>query len=167
MAVGPARGAQPGIVKLRSATEADIEAIHLVHVTTMRRLQQTHPQNGQHGSDGVEAYIAGRSGGDVAGEMRQQQFIVMEEAGKVLGFGALHLPKTEVSMLFVDPGHQRRGIGRALLNELESIAVREGVETVSLQATGTAIEFYLKNGFQSDPPVERGAQWALMKKKVC
>ena len=76
------------------------------------------------------------------------------------------MPKTEITMVFVHPERQRSGIGRAILAELESIAGREGLDEVKLQATGTAIDFYLRAGYQSDPPVEPGAEWAIMKKKV-
>ena len=53
-----------------------------------------------------------------------------------------------------------------MLAELESIARAGGFDEVQLQATGTAIEFYLKQGYQSDPPVQPGAEWALMKKAL-
>jgi putative acetyltransferase len=152
-------------MKVRPARESDAEAIHTVHVLAMQHLQETSPQTEQ-GQRGVDAYIAGRRPGDIAEEMCEQRFIVVENGTEILGFGALRVPKNEITMVFVSPQHQRAGIGRALLAELESIARREDLKALQLQATGTAIEFYLKTGYQSDPPVEPGAAWALMKKQV-
>ena len=86
---------------------------------------------------------------------------------KIVGYGALNLAKTEISSVFVDPAYQRTGVGRAILSALEELAQDEGLEAVQLQATGTAIIFYLATGYQSDPPVEPGVEWALMKKKLC
>jgi N-acetylglutamate synthase-like GNAT family acetyltransferase len=154
-------------VKIRPATQTDIEAIHVVHVTTMQRLQETDAQPSEEGRKGVEAFIASRSPDDIAAELLEQRFVVAEVDGEIAGFGALDIPKTEISMVFVSPVHQREGIGHTLLTELESIASRAGLEAVKLQATGTAIGFYLKNGYQSDPPVKPDARWAIMMKKVC
>jgi ribosomal protein S18 acetylase RimI-like enzyme len=166
VAVGYAGQAQCGVVIIRSATEADIDAIYAVHVAAMRRLQDTAPQGDERAQKGVDAYISGRRPSHVAAEMREQRIVVMEDEGKILGFAALHVPKIEITMVFVNPEHQRKGVGRALLAELESIAIEAGLDVVKLQATGTAIEFYLKTGYQSDPPVESGAGWASMKKNV-
>jgi N-acetylglutamate synthase-like GNAT family acetyltransferase len=166
VAPGDASQAQRGIVKIRPAREDDIEAIHAVHVRAMQHLRETSPQGTEQGQKGVDAYIAGRQPSDIAEEMHEQRFLVVENGTGILGFGALRVPKNEITMVFVSPQHQQTGIGRALLAELESIARRENLEVLQLQATGTAIEFYLKTGYQSDPPVEPGADWALMKKQV-
>lgn len=166
MALGHAGKTQRQAVNIRPATEEDIDAIHAVHVASMRRLRETAPSADDKERKGVDAYIAQRCPANVAEEMQAQRFIVMDGATGILGFGALHVPKTEITMVFVSPAHQRQGIGRALLAELESIGSRELLNEVRLQATGTAIGFYLRNGYQPDPPVQPGASWALMKKKV-
>ena len=53
-----------------------------------------------------------------------------------------------------------------VITALEDLARTTGLDTVQLQATGTAIDFYLLKGYQSDPPVKPGADWALMKKAL-
>jgi N-acetylglutamate synthase-like GNAT family acetyltransferase len=153
-------------VKIRPASEEDIPAIHDAHVLTMKRLKETSPQTSEQGRRGVEEYIAGRRPEHIASEMREQRFVVIEDDGKIIGFGALHIPKTEITMVFVNPEHQRCGAGRKILAALEAIARDEGLVALQLQATGTAIRFYLKVGYQSDPPVEPDAEWALMKKRI-
>jgi GNAT superfamily N-acetyltransferase len=166
MAVGHAGKTQRHTVNIRPATEEDFDAIHAVHVASMKHLRETAPSADEKERKGVDAFIAKRCPADVAAEMRAQRFVVMEDDSGILGFGALHVPKAEITMVFVCPTHQRQGIGRALLAELESMASLAGLNEVQLRATGMAIGFYLKTGYQSDPPVRPDAEWALMMKNV-
>ena len=100
-----------------------------------------------------------------AAQMKDDVFVVAEESG-VVGWGSLNVAKQEIKNIFVDPVHHRRAIGTAIIEALERRAAEAGLAAVHLQATGTAIEFYLKKGYQSDPPVQPGAQWALMEKSL-
>jgi len=83
------------------------------------------------------------SGGAVAGVV----FGRLEENGSVT-----------VGPVAVDPAFRRRGLGRALLSELESGAARRGVAVLTLGAVESAEGFYLKCGYtpllfiQGKPP---------------
>jgi len=165
VALGHAGQAQRGVVKIRPAGDRDIEAIHVVHMLAVKGLQETDPRADEQ-REGVDEWVAERRPSDIAEEMRNEHFVVMADDAEILGFGALHIPKSVITSVFVNPRHQRLGIGRALLAELEATAREAELKVVQLQATGTAIEFYLKTGYQSDPPVEPGADWARMKKDV-
>jgi GNAT superfamily N-acetyltransferase len=59
---------------------------------------------------------------------------VAEEGGVLAGFVALmrHADTLEVDLLCVDPGQQKRGIGSALLAEVERIASSEGIARLAL-----------------------------------
>jgi len=150
-----------GSLKVRPATRADCTDIYQVHINAMRRLQVTSPSG-----KGVDDYIDSRNPSVYAEEMETQQFVVVERDKQVVGFGALHVAKKEITMVFVNPAHQRNGVGRTVLRELEKRAREANLTGVHLQATGTAIEFYAATGYQSDPPVKPGAAWAVMKKSV-
>jgi GNAT superfamily N-acetyltransferase len=76
------------------------------------------------------------------------------------------VPKREITNVFVDPAFHRRRIGTKIIARLEGLAADAGIDVVQLQATGTAIDFYSVNGYQPDPPVAPGADWAVMKKRL-
>jgi len=73
-------------------------------------------------------------------QMQSRYFIVALVDDKVVGTGSLD--GDEVKAVFVDPDHQRRGIGRALMEELERYGKSKGLQQVRLYATITAFEFY-------------------------
>ena len=86
-----------------------------------------------------------------------QEFIVAEQAGEVIGFGALHVmwqDLAEVRTLAVADNHRGKGIGQALLKELESRATDLGIKRVFCLTFEK--EFFGANGYQviSDVPVE-------------
>ena len=146
---------------IRAATEADCEAIYRIQVAAIRALPI-----GTHGKDGIEKGLAGQEPSVYARSMSEELFIVAELDDVIVAWGALNIPKREITNVFVDPAFHRQRLGTAIIARLESLAEDATIETVQLQATGTAIGFYLVNGYQSDPPVGPGASWALMKKRL-
>ena len=146
---------------VRLATDADCDDIYRVHVAAVRGLPA-----GTQGKAGIESFLATREPAVYAQEMRDELLVVAEEDGEVIGWGAFNAEKTEITNVFVHPDHHRRGVGSAIISVLEDAARTAGLEWVQLQATGTAIDFYLATGYQSDPPVGPGAEWALMKKAL-
>ena len=149
------------MVDIRTATEADCEAIYNIQMAAVRALP-----SGAQGKGGVERWLAGQEPSVYAGSMETEAFIVAELNGVIVAWGALSVPKQEITNIFVDPEFHRRRIGTAIIVRLESLAGIAEIDVVSLQATGTAINFYRANGYQSDPPVKPGASWALMKKQL-
>ena len=71
--------------------------------------------------------------------------IVAEAEGLVLGFAAFS--EGELTWLYVDPQHQRKGVGKALIRHV--IAACQGeVETEVLVGNDGALALYLGEGFQ-------------------
>lgn len=149
------------MVDVRAATEADCEDIYRIQITAVRSLP-----GGAQGKDGIEKWLAGQQPSVYARSMAEESFVVAEVDGDTVGWGALSVPKQEITNVFVDPAFHRRRIGTAIIAQLESLAGDAGIDIVQLQATGTAIDFYSANGFRPDPPVAPGADWALMKKRL-
>ncbi|WP_198408105.1 GNAT family N-acetyltransferase [Natronomonas pharaonis] len=58
---------------------------------------------------------------------------------------------------FVDPDNTGRGIGRALVEKLEGIARREGVERLTVLASLNAVGFYEALGFEREHKIDAGA----------
>jgi GNAT superfamily N-acetyltransferase len=69
---------------------------------------------------------------------------VAEEGGEVTGFVALD--DDEVTWLYVDPAHYRRGIGRALLRHAVAHA-GDRAEVTVLDGNPAALALYLSEGF--------------------
>ena len=149
------------MVDIRTATEADCEAIYKIQMAAVRALP-----SGAQGKAGVERWLAGQEPSVYARSMATEDYIVAELNGVIVAWGALSVPKQEITNIFVDPEFHRRRIGTAIIVRLESLAGIAEIDVVSLQATGTAINFYIANGYQADPPVKPGASWALMKKQL-
>lgn len=151
----------PERLTVRPAVEADCPDIYRVHVAAVRGLPP-----GTEGKDGIEKWLATREPACYAEAMQEEQTLVVEQGGEIVGWGALSAGKEQITNVFVDPAHQRCGIGREIIAALEAAARRAGLARVALQATGTAIDFYRAVGYESDPPAPPGAAWALMQKPL-
>ena len=54
-----------------------------------------------------------------------------------------------VRTVFIDPAYQGRGIGRALMAEVERAAVERGIQVLTVRSSITAEPFYTKLGFSA------------------
>ena len=67
-----------------------------------------------------------------------------DERGQILGFAGTAEDRLE--MLFVDPDHHGKGIGKLLLNQ---VIAQQGVRLVDVnEQNPSAVAFYLKRGFK-------------------
>ena len=81
---------------------------------------------------------------------------VAEADGRVIGF-ATWLGTgdvTEIEDLFVDPDWMRRGVGRALVQDLIGLARQRGVRRVEVTGNPHARAFYESVGFTHDHEVD-------------
>lgn len=87
-------------------------------------------------------------------------FFTAREGGRLLGIGALKAlggGEGEVKSMRTAPGHERRGVGRALLDAIVAEARARGFSALRLE-TGTGPEFaaanalYDRNGFRDAEP---------------
>jgi GNAT superfamily N-acetyltransferase len=148
-------------VNVRPANEDDCAEIYRIQVAAVRGL----PPDAE-GKAGIEKWLATREPSVYAQAMRDEHMVVVEDGGALVGWGGFCAAKREITNVFVAPPHQRRGVGTAIIGALERAARAAGLDTVQLQATGTAIDFYRNVGYEPDPPVGAGASWALMKKAL-
>lgn len=72
--------------------------------------------------------------------------VVAELDGDVVGFGNLN-DQGEIDLLYTHKNFQGRGIGSALLKELESAAFFKKYEELSTEASITAMGFFLSKGY--------------------
>jgi putative acetyltransferase len=71
---------------------------------------------------------------------------VAEEAGRPVGFAELE-PNGHIDRVYVSADHQRRGIGRMLLDALIAEARRAGLARLFTEASITARPFFETHGF--------------------
>lgn len=89
-----------------------------------------------------------RSPGDYDVEADGEHFTVALRDGSVAGFGHLVLDEGAVHAVYVHPDHAGRGVGSALLAELEGYARGREVPALALQSSLNAVGFYERAGYE-------------------
>lgn len=72
--------------------------------------------------------------------------ILVEQDGEILGFASLKGNK-EIDMLYVHPYAVGQGVGSALVEAMERLAKARGAESLSVDASDTAHEFFSRRGY--------------------
>jgi|SRR5882757_195405 len=75
--------------------------------------------------------------------------VAVDPAEKVIGFGSIVPSNSELRAVYVAAEHGRRGIGRAILSQLETLARDVGLNELCMDASINAVPFYETNGFTS------------------
>lgn len=81
--------------------------------------------------------------------------VAAEEAGRLIGVAQLDPQTARLRALFVDATFQQRGVGSALLAEVEGRARRRGATRLYGAMSLNAIPFYARAGFRPCPGAER------------
>jgi putative acetyltransferase len=84
------------------------------------------------------------------GEIR----LIAELDGEPVGLGALVIASSELRACYVEPEAARKGVGTALVREIERIAEESGLERLELLASVNAESFYAFLGYQADRRTE-------------
>ena len=79
--------------------------------------------------------------------------LIAEIAGRVVGIGTAVFEKIELRACYVAPEVGRKGVGSALVKEIERVARELGVPRLELDSSVTAESFYRTVGYEV---VERG-----------
>ncbi len=137
---------------LRRATVFDVFQMSRVLIRSI-----THLCAADHGNDPrlISLWTANKDPQSIRGWIKSgSELWVAELADQIAAVGGVR-QGTKVSLLYVDPGYIRRGIGRALLARLEQELADQRCVQASLEATYTARAFYLRDGWaQTGDPEE-------------
>ncbi len=79
--------------------------------------------------------------------------LVAEAEGRIVGAGALVTQNAELSACYVVPEAARKGVGSALVREIERTARQQGLTFLQLDSSVTAEPFYASLGYRV---IERG-----------
>lgn len=129
------------MLAIREATRADSDPIRTVHGAAIRDLR------GRYYTDAELAAWAER---DPTTHLEEGSVcVVLEFQGEVVGFAALAPAVSELTAVYVAPQHNRTGVGRRLVSDLESRARDRGLSTLHLVTPITASFFHLRMGYRS------------------
>ncbi len=76
-----------------------------------------------------------------------ESYLVAERGRRILGYAARR--GGEVTAVFVRPGVQRQGVGRALVEAIRASAGRDGHRSLRVLAARAAVGFYAALGFRA------------------
>jgi putative acetyltransferase len=137
-------------MQVRLATPEDALAVFALHVASVRAFgpegyEPEHVRAWARKDHGPEGYPIADGA---------HHFVVAERDGEVAGFGDL-VPHAEtvdadgeVRAVYVHPEHAGRGVGAALLAELEGYARGAGLRSLELSASLNAVGFYERAGYE-------------------
>ncbi|MDP3172307.1 MAG: GNAT family N-acetyltransferase [Polaromonas sp.] len=83
-------------------------------------------------------------------ENTQACSVVAEVDGAIVGFGMSQAD--EVLLCYLVPEARFKGIGKSMLQTLETPALETGLPSLRLESTCTALPFYERNGFRPTGP---------------
>ena len=72
---------------------------------------------------------------------------VLLEKGIIIGF-AMRYPNNRIALLYCKGKYQRKGCGSKLLHKLENEAKKEGLDSLSTEASLISYELFLKNEWE-------------------
>ena len=113
----------------------------------------------------VESWATNLSVAGMEQKIRALEIWVAEIDGRAVGWGAIHGDR--LKGLYTDPDFARRGIGTALLAELEALMRARGIGRIDAEASVNAEGFYLRRGYapagaprgEARPITKRLAGW--------
>jgi putative acetyltransferase len=74
--------------------------------------------------------------------------LVAELDGEMVGIGAIVVGNSELRACYVAPNAARRGVGSALVTDIERLAREHGLDHLQLESSVTAEPFYSALGYQ-------------------
>jgi putative acetyltransferase len=80
--------------------------------------------------------------------MKKEIRLLAEINGEIVGLGAIVLAKNELRACYVVPSAARKGVGSALVREVERIALEHGLRWLELDASITSEPFYKALGYE-------------------
>ena len=85
-------------------------------------------------------------------EMVEKDFYIAIDGDRPIGTGVIDINTGKIDAIFVHPSHMGKGVGKAMIQFLEALAMRNGLELISVESTLNAEPFYLACGFQGEKP---------------
>ncbi|HLC31631.1 MAG TPA: GNAT family N-acetyltransferase [Candidatus Nanoarchaeia archaeon] len=124
---------------IRPFRSEDAEGIVDVHRSSVRSLEWIY----------TAGEIAAWTSGNIEGfrtSLTHSICFVAEVNEKIIGFSDV-TREGKLRRLYVDPAYSGRGVGSALLRNLEDEALKQGIYQITLSSSIPAVPFYVKRGY--------------------
>lgn len=148
---------------VRPATRNDRNVLPALHTAAVEEF----------GPDGydpaqVETWAGDPSPEDYDVDAADEHFTVAVRGSEVVGFGHFILEMGEVHAIYVHPDHAGRGVGSALLAELEGYARGRELSELRLQSSLNAVGFYERAAYEkiSEAESSSGLPVVTMRKEL-
>lgn len=137
------------MLTIRCARAKDCGAIWRVHTRAIRELAAGHYAPAE-----IEAWAGPRRPEHYYESILRLEFYVAELADGIVGFGVLNQETGEVEAVYVAPEYALRGVGSALLRQLEERARALGLTRLHLDSSLNARPFYAGAGYAAQHPAK-------------
>ena len=131
------------MITIRRATQRDRESIWNVHIRAIQEVCKSHYSQKEI-EDWSEALKPTRYNEPI----RRGSFFVAVDDNVIVGFGNLNQDSGEIEAVYVAPEYVRRGVGREILQALESVARDVGLTVLRLSSSLNAVQFYENAGYR-------------------
>lgn len=128
------------MIEIRLADAADAEAISRLVIRSLRESNA-----GDYRPDHIAGLVAGFSAEGVSERMKGRTTFVAIQGGEIVGTASLG--DGRVHTVFINPDLQGRGIGAALMAQVEALAQTRAIPLLTVRSSITAEGFYQKLGY--------------------
>jgi len=126
---------------IRTATPADASAISRTIINTLRQSNAL-----DYSSDIIDQVEQSFSPRAVLDLLARRQVLVTTVDNHIVATASLD--QDVVRSVFVDPRHQGQGIGRHLMERIQTVALSAGIDSLRVPSSITAEGFYAALGFK-------------------
>lgn len=126
---------------IRKARKSDVRKISLMRRKTIRAINsKIYPKKI------IEILIEKNSTKNILQKMKERMIFCAFENDILLG--TIDFEGNKIGGLYVNPKYLKKGIGKKLLDYLETYSKKKGVKRLMLYSTLTAEKFYIKQGYK-------------------
>ena len=130
--------------------QARPEDAHAACQVLRRSIQELSFEDHQGDPTILAEWLANKTPENLATWIRDSHVFVAEEGDAIVGVAAI-TAAGEITLNDVAPEARFRGVSKALVREVESMAASLGCRTCTLESTKTARRFYLAHGYKTEP----------------
>ena len=131
------------MITIRRATQRDRESIWNVHIRAIQEICKSH-YSPKEIADWSEVLKPIRYNEPI----KRGSFFVAVDDNVIVGFGNLNQDSGEIEAVYVAPAYVGRGVGRQILQALESVAREVGLTVLRLSSSLNAVQFYENAGYR-------------------
>lgn len=144
---------------IRNATNADAPAISRTIISALR---ESNVQD--YSAEIIEQVARSFSPPAILHLLSERQVLVATTGSHIVATASLD--NDIVRSVYVDPRHQGKGVGRRLMEKLQSLAINAGLNQLRVPSSITAEGFYASLGFEKVRDEFHGAERTVIMEKA-